>query len=132
MTDIPPKGPTVYYDGACPLCTLEIKHYASRKEAAALRFVDVSQEGADLGAGLAQDAALRRFHVRRADGTLLSGARAFVEIWRALPGWSWLAGLARLPGVVPLLELAYRLFLPVRPFLSRLARALGAKPASGG
>ncbi len=118
------SDPTVYFDGSCPLCSVEIKHYASRDGADRLRFVDVSTEAADLGAGLTRGNAMARFHVRQADGTLLSGARAFVEVWATLPGWKWAARLAKIPGVTPVLELAYRAFLPVRPFL---AKTLGAR-----
>jgi hypothetical protein len=38
-----------------------------------------------------------------------------------LPGWRWAARVAALPGVLPTLELGYRLFLPIRPYISRLA-----------
>ena len=65
--------------------------------------------------------------MRKADGTLLSGAAAFIEIWRTLPGWRWLAQVARIPGVPSLLEGAYRLFLPIRPALSWIAARLGSK-----
>lgn len=127
--DIEPQTKlTVYYDGACPLCTAEIGHYETRSGAEALCFVNIAVPGADAGADLDRDAALRRFHVRKADGTLLSGAAAFIEIWTTLPGWQWLARLARLPGLPWLLELAYRAFLPIRPFLSRMAARFGAKP----
>ena len=118
-------GPVVYYDGACPLCSAEIRHYASRPGGERISFVDVSAEDPAVGADLDRAAALRRFHVRRADGTLVSGARAFVTLWEALPGWRWPARLARLPGVMPLLELGYRAFLPLRPALSRLAERSG-------
>ncbi len=113
-------GATVYYDGACPLCTLEIDHYRTREGAERLRFVDVSDEGADPGPDLGREDALKRFHVRRADGTLAHGAAGFVEVWATLPRWLWLARVARVPGVLALMELAYRAFLPVRPYLSRV------------
>jgi hypothetical protein len=60
-------------------------------------------------------ALMRRFHVSTPSGELLSGAKAFVHLWSQLAGWHRLARLARLPGVVFLMELAYRLFLLFRP-----------------
>lgn len=132
VCDVPSKrsensGPTVYFDGSCPLCTFEIGHYASQTGGNHLNFVDVSQEGPDLGSDLSADAAMRRFHVRLADGRLLSGARAFVAIWNTLPRWRWAARIAQIPGVTLALEGVYRLFLPVRPVMSMMAARLGAR-----
>lgn len=121
------SGPTIYFDGSCALCSVEINHYASRGGGDRLEFVDVTAEQSELGTDLSPDDAARRFHVRLADGTLLSGARAFVAVWDSLPGWKWTARLARIPGATPALEAAYRAFLPIRPFLSMLARRLGAR-----
>ena len=113
----------VYYDGACPLCRAEIATYQRAAGGDGLHWVDAHGCGVvELGAGLERPAALARLHVRRADGTLLQGAAAFAEVWSALPGWRWLARVARLPGVLPLLELGYTGFLRLRPLW---------RPASG-
>ncbi len=115
----PDPALTVYYDGACPLCRAEIGHYNAQKGAGAICFLDVSAPTDALPDGLTREAALSRFHVRLSDGRVASGAAGFVEIWRVLPRWRWAAQLASLPGVTFALEIAYRLFLPIRPYLSK-------------
>ena len=123
-TPCPPKETlTVLYDGACPLCQREIAHVrglAQRQGDSALCFVDISKAGNTSDAERA--ALLARFHVQRADGSRLDGAAAFVEMWSRLPGWRWLARLARLPGMMVLLEWAYRGFLRVRPMMQAAVR----------
>ena len=64
---------------------------------------------------------LARFHVRGADGQLLSGAQAFLALWAVLPGWRWLARVGRVPGGAWVMERVYRLFLRARPVLQRWA-----------
>ncbi len=125
------KTMTVYFDGSCPLCRLEISYYRAQEGAEGLRFVDVSDPESDLGAGLARDTALSRFHVRDQNGALISGASGFAAIWRRLPRWWWAAHFVRLPGVLQVLEVAYRAFLYVRPILARaVARRLACSPGS--
>jgi len=116
---------TIYFDGACPLCTIEIAHYRAQEGAEKLHFLDVSQESADTGSDLSRHDALARFHVRREDGSLLSGAAAFVSIWEDLPRWRWAARVAKWPGVLVVMEIFYRLFLPLRPALAALVRRRG-------
>lgn len=118
-------------NGSCPLCRAEIGYYRRTDEAGTLCFVDVSEAGAPVPDGLTQQRAMDRFHVRASDGRLLSGAAAFVEVWSRLPRWRWAARVASLPGVLAVLELGYRMFLPVRPLISGLVgRAVRLK--SGG
>ena len=115
MSSAEQPSATVYFDGACPVCSREIEMYRRQPGASALQWVDVAQCPAPaLGTGLSRDAAMARLHVRRADGSLVSGAQAFTTLWRALPRWAW-AG--RLLGSGPglwLLEAGYRGFLVVR------------------
>ncbi|KQP41047.1 thiol-disulfide oxidoreductase [Methylobacterium sp. Leaf104] len=121
-----PPSLIVYYDGACPLCAAEIRVYRRSAGAERVAWVDVGAEGpAQLGPDLARGAARARFHVRRPDGTLVSGAAGFAALWAVLPRWRILARLARLPGVLGLGEVAYRLFLPLRPRIARLVRGGG-------
>lgn len=113
---------TVLYDGACPLCRREISLYqrqAGQAPGKRLCFADISQPDQVLPAGTTRNQLMARFHVQKADGQLLSGAAAFVALWASLPGWRWLARLARLPGVLWLMERAYRGFLRLRPHVQR-------------
>jgi predicted DCC family thiol-disulfide oxidoreductase YuxK len=110
---------TLYFDGSCPLCRAEIAHYRGSDRAGALCFVDVSAKGASLPVGLTRKQAMERFHVRDRNGQLLSGAAAFVEVWSRLPGWRLAARATALPGAISAVEGGYRLFLPIRPFISR-------------
>ncbi len=127
-----PKS-TVYFDGSCSLCSAEIGYYRRKDQGRALRFVDISETGAVGPDGITKERAMRRFHVRASDGRLLSGAAAFVEVWTRLPRWRWAARAASLPGALIVLERSYRIFLPVRPVISRLfGQALRLQAAIGG
>lgn len=114
---LPPGAPlTVYFDGGCPVCAAEIAQYRRQPGAQACTWVDASAcPEADLGPGLTRDRALRRFHVRRADGRLVDGMRGFAVLWQALPRTAWLGRLASVPPVAFLLDAAYAVFLAVRP-----------------
>ncbi len=123
MNAISPPGAThqattsavqVYYDGGCPVCSREIAFYRARPGADGFTWIDVNGDPSLLGPGLTREAALARMHVRRADGTLLDGAAAFAEMWRHMPGFTWLGRLLAVPPFGALAELAYRVFLVSR------------------
>jgi len=124
---------TVYFDGSCPLCRAEIGYYRREDQGRALCFVDVSETAAVPPDGITRERAMQRLHVRARDGRVLSGAAAFVEVWARLPRWRWAARAASLPGALVALEWGYRIFLPVRPFVSRFfGRALELRAAIRG
>jgi predicted DCC family thiol-disulfide oxidoreductase YuxK len=118
-----PRAVTVFYDGACPLCSAEIGFYRRRRGADRVGWVDVSACPAEnVAAGLTRDQALRRFHVQDADGRLISGGRAFAVLWTALPGYSWIGRLFRLRPLAWAIDRAYDRFLKWRPRLQAVAR----------
>jgi ubiquinone biosynthesis monooxygenase Coq7 len=116
-SDPPPAAPvlTVYFDGACPVCSREIAMYRRQPGADACEWVDASAcPAAALGPDLTRDAALARFHVRGADGRLVDGMGGFAALWRALPRTALLGRIASTWPLAPLLDAAYRAFLVVR------------------
>ena len=123
-SDAPTEPLTVLYDGACPLCRREIGIYRGLQSDAPVCFADVSDASQALPPGTTREQLLTRFHVRDAEGRLLSGAQAFLALWDTLPGWRWLARVGRLPGAAWAMERVYRLFLRVRPALQRWATRL--------
>ncbi|MCR9130560.1 MAG: DUF393 domain-containing protein [Alphaproteobacteria bacterium] len=113
----------VFFDGSCPLCRAEIGLY--RKSGSDAQFTDISQEDAAPPQEISRAEAMGRFHVRRSDGRLVSGAAAFAELWKATPGWRWLGHIAALPPFVWIGEGLYRLFLLIRPTIQRAVRRAG-------
>jgi predicted DCC family thiol-disulfide oxidoreductase YuxK len=111
---------TVFFDGACPLCAREIAFYRRSRGAKDISWVDASRStDAEIAPGLGREDALRRFHVLHADGKIASGGRAFADLWAALPGIAWIGRQFQRWPLSVLLEGAYRLFLPIRPWLQR-------------
>ena len=123
-----PEVLKVLYDGACPLCRREIAHVkglSDRDQNSSLSFVDISQDSSEtLCYAVDREKLLARFHVEKSDGTRIDGAAAFVAMWDRLPGWRWLAKIAKLPGVLFILEMSYRGFLFIIPRMQSLARRL--------
>lgn len=114
-----PTPLTVWYDGACPLCTREIALMRRLDRAGRIDFVDVSEDGAACPRD--RTLLLARLHARE-NGVLLDGAAAFAAMWRAIPLLRPLGLIARIPVVLSALEWAYVRFLRVRPALQGMMR----------
>lgn len=105
---------TVYFDGACPVCSREIAFYQRQSGGEDIAWVDVTRCGASsLPFGVTRETAMARFHVQ-SNGALDDGAAAFLALWRALPGFRWIGRLLSVPPLPWLLERGYRLFLKIR------------------
>lgn len=113
----PAAACAVYYDGACPVCSREIALYQRLSDGAPDRpaFENIMAEGAALPDGVSRDEALARFHVRLGSGAVVSGAPAFIALWRATPRFRLLGRIASVPPLPFLLEIAYGGFLKLRP-----------------
>lgn len=112
-----PTTSTVLYDGSCPMCTLEIDQYKLITPKGQINWVDVTSPGFIPPVGTSTETLMQRFHVIQPNGTLISGAAAFVHVWEKLPGWRRLAAVAKLPGALGVLDFGYENFLKIRPRL---------------
>lgn len=112
MTIIPqPNRLIVFYDGGCPLCRREIAHYQRLDRHSDIEWTDIHAH-ADLlkPYGVDWETAMQRFHVLGMDGRMLSGAYAFAAMWERLPYYRILALIVSFPGILWLLDGAYRQF----------------------
>jgi predicted DCC family thiol-disulfide oxidoreductase YuxK len=107
---------TVWFDGACPLCTREMALMRRLDRRARIRFVDVADPSTSCP--IDRSELLARFHAEE-QGRVLSGAAAFAAMWRAIPVLRPIGLLARLGPVERLLERMYIHFLRWRPALQR-------------
>ena len=110
---------TVYYDASCPMCRAEIGFYQKRRGAEAIDWVDVSHPR-NAPIGLSCEQAMARFHVRDQSGALIDGGAAFAALWKQLPSFRWIGLAFSVPPLRWGLNLAYNLFLPVRPYVQGL------------
>jgi predicted DCC family thiol-disulfide oxidoreductase YuxK len=104
---------TAFYDGECPVCRLEVRHY-QRIGGDVVEWVDVCAlpdvELARLAGGKSRDDLLGAMHVR--DGASWRiGVDAFPALWARMPVWRRFTWLFHVPGLRPLAGVGYRLFL---------------------
>jgi predicted DCC family thiol-disulfide oxidoreductase YuxK len=111
---------TLFYDGACPLCSREIAHYRhAAREHDDIRFVDVADPAFSAAEyGLDTSRVHFEMHVKEGERVLV-GVDALLAIWRRVPGHRWLLSLARLPLADLLMRMGYALFVRIRPWLPR-------------
>jgi predicted DCC family thiol-disulfide oxidoreductase YuxK len=111
---------TIYFDGACHLCSREIEHYRKIDEAGAFNFVDIADPAFDAQAhGLDPVKVNQEMHVRDARGNLHTAVSAFIEIWKVLPTYRKWVPLVENRVVMPFLKVGYFIFARARPYLPK-------------
>lgn len=112
----------VFYDGLCVLCSSEINHYKKMKGAENIKFVDIA--GLDFDAkkeGLDPFLVHKELHAKDEHGRVFVGVDTFILIWSKLDKLKWLSRLAQKSLVKKTLELNYKVFVKIRPYLPRKA-----------
>jgi predicted DCC family thiol-disulfide oxidoreductase YuxK len=99
----------MFYDGGCPVCMRGVRHFQRLDWARRIRWVDIMVEREALepyGVDFAE--AMDQLHVLDDRGRLAKGAYAFAALWSQLPWYRWLAAVARLPGILCIIDLVYQ------------------------
>lgn len=101
--------PVVYYNGACPVCSVEIKRYQDLHGGeTGISWCDIAQDSAALASlNISREEALKRLQVIDTHGQLQSGVDAFLVIWRQLPQLKWLAAIVGSPVIKPVAARLY-------------------------
>jgi predicted DCC family thiol-disulfide oxidoreductase YuxK len=122
---------TLLYDGACPICRLEMDRLAQLDGLRRLAFVDIAAPGFDASKyGATLEEMQRLIHAARPDGTLVVGVEVFRLAYGAV-GWGLLFAPTALPGISTLAERAYAVFARNRYRVSALLQPLLARMAAG-
>lgn len=115
---------TIFYDGLCHLCATEIALFRRRVRDGSLAYVDIAADDFDPAAhGVDPVRVHREMHVRdEQSGRMLIGVEAILGMWECVPGFRWLAGVARLPVLHWFARRGYAVFAWVRPKLPKKKR----------
>jgi predicted DCC family thiol-disulfide oxidoreductase YuxK len=132
---------TLLYDGACPVCNLEMDSLKARNTRGLLVFVDVSHPNFDPTPYTRVNSASRQdmmalMHAMRPDGSLVVGVAAF-RIAYAAVGLGALIAPTGWPLLKPLADAAYKVFAHNRygfsalfmPVIERIAAARATRRA---
>ena len=114
----------IYYDGACHLCSREIKHYfklnIKRDNEPVFEFIDIANPKFNSKLeNLNENNVQKAMHVRDENGDLHVGVNAFIVIWKNIPQYKFMAFFIKLPIVFQLSKVGYFIFAKIRKFLPK-------------
>lgn len=102
---------TIYYDGACPICVRDRRHYEKLAGVKAhnVEWLDITGRDEELRRqGIDPSAALRELHVRDENGVIHRELDAYILLFSKIIWLKPLAWLIGLPGLKGLLSRWYR------------------------
>tara|TARA_B110000967_G_scaffold15981_1_gene15123 strand:+ start:28 stop:375 length:348 start_codon:yes stop_codon:yes gene_type:complete len=96
----------VYFNNSCNICKAEINLY-KKQNIEDIEWVDITNnKSAELETQKNDKTLLRRLHVK--DGTnIVSGAEAFLLVWKKIPKYKFLYTVFKLPIIFTLFSLSY-------------------------
>ena len=92
---------SIFYDGACGICSTEITYYRSIADKR-VQFINIAAHDFDAAAfDKTVDDFQKKLHARDADGQYFTGVEAFRQLWEALPSpfYPLLSTFVGLPGI---------------------------------
>ena len=115
---------TLFYDAACPVCSLEMDRLRARNREGRLRFIDISAPGFDPAPHRATAAAMdAEIHGLCADGSMIRGVEVLRHAYAAV-GLGWVLRPTGWAPLRPLFDAGYRVFARHRRSISRMAAPL--------
>lgn len=109
---------TLYFDGACPLCSREARFFNLKAAPGRVQFVDIAAADFDAKShGLDPHAVHREIHGRMPDGRIVVGVDALAQMWQLVPSTQWLATLTRKPVSRQAMQAGYWIFARLRRYL---------------
>jgi len=111
-----PSSATVYHDGECPICNVEINAMKRLDKDKHIQWVDISKDQTAMeAAGLSYQDTMDRIHVKTDNNEMITGVAGFLNVWKHLPYFRRLVPIIKYtPGLHWLMEKAYVLFAKYR------------------
>ncbi|MEX0346927.1 MAG: thiol-disulfide oxidoreductase DCC family protein [Rhizobiaceae bacterium] len=103
---------SVYYDGGCPICRLEVDFYQQVDTVGHIEWIDITElRDEQLPRGKSREQLLSIFHARTSGDNWVTGVDAFAVIWSRLPRFRWFAWVFHSPMLRQVAQVFYRGFL---------------------
>jgi predicted DCC family thiol-disulfide oxidoreductase YuxK len=114
------KSLQVFFDGGCVVCNHEINFYKKRDTQSKIEWIDINLPGfSALNYGLNPMKVRERFHSITSEGVVLDGVESFKTIWTVMGIFKPLVFLAEKKYSRYFMDLGYKFFTVIRPFLPR-------------